>query len=69
MKTNNRTNRKNEYHFAMSFSSAIIIVAGVMDLSEASTESGVQHKSALKLVTHPNFDAKLLWDDICMIKV
>ena len=45
------------------------VVAGVLDLSEASIASGEQHKNASKLIIHPRFDATFLSDDICMIKV
>jgi len=48
---------------------AVRVVAGVMDLNEASIASGEQHKNASKLIIHPSFDATFLSDDICMIKV
>ena len=48
---------------------AIKVVAGVMDINEATSGLGEQHKNASKLIIHPDFDASFNSDDICMIKV
>ena len=51
------------------YSIAIKVVAGVMDVNEATSGLGEQHKNASKLIIHPDYDATFISDDICMIKV
>ena len=60
-------NNTNKMHYF--FWKAVKIVAGALNLNQAETGMGKQHRDASKVIIHPEFDTSFLSDDMCMIKV
>ena len=66
-KKDTRAYNTNKMHYF--FWKAVKIVAGALNLNQAETGMGKQHRDASKVIIHPEFDTTFLSDDMCMIKV